>query len=111
MNLQDLIAELEAADEGSKDWDATIHCVLNGSWYPYAQTVAEPVTTSIDAAIELCEQLLPGWSWAVSVSTFRNKAYGDVMNPGKMRRDAVTGETTPALALTIAVLKAHEAQQ
>lgn len=100
MTLQDLIAELEAADEGSKDLDATIHSVLNGSWYPYALTVAEPVTTSVDAAVGLCERLLPGWVWEVS------SAVGATVSHYEYREVDVAA-STPALSLTIATLKAH----
>ncbi len=112
--LPDLIAELEAADEGTKDLDATIHCVLKGAWYPYALTVAEPVTTSIDAAVVLCERLLPEWSWECRRSGFGN-SQADVWNPLKSPGTGNSYRTdtgnTPAIALVIAALKAFEAQQ
>ena len=63
-------------------------------------------TASLDAAIALCERVLPGWSWTVDS--------GYAANHQKSHAEAWTGDdegsgdaATPALALCAAIIKAR----
>ena len=63
-----------------------------------------PFTASIDAAVALCKQKLPGWHWTVS-----DRDLARVSNPSANqfeddRFDALAA--TPALALCLAVVRA-----
>lgn len=83
---------------------------------------AEPVTTSVDAAISLVERVLPGWGWVVESNTHHIKAclnpeFGDPV--GKYPHWAAVSNTssrkfedaaTPAIALVLATLRALQSQ-
>lgn len=75
---------------------------------------ATPVTASLDAAVALCERVLPGWQWAV---------WGGAVEAGSTKprcmahvsdgRTQWTASDTPnaAIALIIAILTALEARE
>lgn len=73
--------------------------------YPHA----EPVTTSLDAALALAGRVLPGWRFAMAtiappwVQAYPPDSVEDCL-------DAVAASTLP-LALCIAILRAHEAKR
>lgn len=75
-------------------------------------------TASLDAAIALCERVLPGWFWRVGrTSLFPNGwAYISRMHPDhcteKDEASCSDGKAaTPAIALVLATLRALEAQE
>lgn len=93
--MTDLIKAIREAKEGSRELDAALHYVLGprprpikregDAYYAFYQIADEPeprwhhvfedrgtaawgyppVTTSLDAAVALCERVLPGWWWRV----------------------------------------------
>ena len=69
---------------------------------------ADPVTTSLDAAIALAERVLPGCGWSVSMDDRMGWYQSDIgkdhyLFAGEPSRSLAR---TPALALCIAILKA-----
>lgn len=129
----ELIARLKALAGPDREVDARIKCALfapaesyveqssfNGEWCIYdGEYGGRPclfqfprdlqnfrlarLTGSIDAAVALCERVLPGWIWQVSQLT------ADVW-------DGINGGFTayhkiPAIALLIATLKALDAKE
>ena len=71
---------------------------------------ADPLTASLDAAMALCETVLPGWEWIVEK---RKSTCNARVHTGYDSFDDDDGEifeasaSTPALALIAAVLKAR----
>lgn len=78
MTLQELIALLEGAEQGSRELDAEIDRQLgihvdigplSGPWSEYPKpagySATYEYTASVDAAISLAERLLPGWHYHV----------------------------------------------
>ncbi len=66
--MDQLIAELEAATEGSRKLDETIYSLVMPEYkpqpaWPSQQQLSPHYTTSLDAAVTL---KLEGWSWEVS---------------------------------------------
>lgn len=70
---------------------------------------APRVTESLDAALSLVEQKLPGWEWLVRSSpsyacVWQAKGVGDLSAEATLARPA-----TPTLALLVALLRALDA--
>ncbi len=109
--LPSLIKELEAAEAGNIDLDASILCVIDNAWYPSALIAAPPYTTSIDAAVGLCERLLPKWAWDVGKDgpVYEATVWADRTKGGLAEYATLTAPSAP-IALVIATLKAYEAQ-
>lgn len=126
MTKADLIARLEK-EGGSRELDAEIfralgyHIVSTDRCYPlgvrgynrFSQEDPQPktnITTSLDAAIALCERVLPGWSVLLAITP--NVAVCDVHTKplgepdGKWPGHAQAPK--PATALCIALLRALE---
>lgn len=131
--MTDLIATLSGLTSPSREVDADIFQLLGGSEWDKAYIRAqEPCgcphdlavstareryspayTASIDAAVALCERVLPGWQWAV---------WGGAVEAGSTKprcmahvsdgRTQWTASDTPnaAIALLIAILTALEAR-
>lgn len=117
----DLIAKLEAATEGSVELDegiATVvygppeHAVLPGGqrsrmplWrYPNGNlmgSLVPPYTTSLDAALTLVPK-----GFDLEISTHPN-VHAEIWVRTSEHRDGEQRGATPALALTIAALKAR----
>lgn len=100
--------------------------VTNGRNFSHAT----PYTASVDAAIALAEHLLPGWSWRVASCCVSDDAwvepdYNCPVHGERLKRDFPPGQIDwvdltdvdlrpsgrPAIALCIAILKAHGGQQ
>lgn len=133
MTLQLLISKLSEAGGGSRELDAEImrlddpEFLVRGedgiSAWRGKQCLGATVhvlpayTTSLDAAVALVEQKLPGWYWKVRRWP---DAYAELWS-GHGEDDAEffgsgfdafgNPPATPALALCIALLKAIEAQE
>lgn len=121
--MKDLIAEMEAATEGSREFDITIarllgHKLRVGPWMAapnpmepdYPATIPVPFyTTSLDAALILVPK---GWTWSVDATAPECLIDWVLYEPGLWADGAraVKGEShTPALALCIASLRARQA--
>ncbi len=125
--MNNLIAELERATEGSRELDAKIFramdfCPAHHNPWPFTpdshwgRTIPE-FTTSLDAALTLS---LEGWGWLVrggDGEVFANLTRGGtpVMVEGHQAnsdwQDNPTYAPTPALALCIASLRARQAME
>ena len=94
--LDALVAELEKATEGSREFDAAIYIKLQA---PLG--LIPHYTTSLDAALTLVPE---GMAWTILSGALHAACVGDAStgNP-------VTKAATPALALCIAALKARAA--
>ncbi|MDR6900002.1 hypothetical protein [Rhizobium miluonense] len=131
--LEELIAELEKAAGPSRDFDWRIAQITNlpevwpetAFWPPFMAgskfDKAIPLfTASIDAAVALVERMLPDWrienlcEWDHERLRERGPWMCDLVERGK---DCLTGKSakcahapTPAMALSIAALKAKLSQ-
>ena len=131
--MTDLIARLEAAPEGSRELSDEVllavgwehidtgdvreeQWVSPGGMYFIVSPRPDP-TRSIDDALKW---MVPeGWSVANLWQAFKSKPTNQPWWGAKLRRDepyyfippSVLGRPTPALAITIAALKAKEATQ
>ena len=136
---QELIAKLESASEGSRELDALVtvalrldckrglsddlqylspirrddECAIGTYWYVCRSgrslRTAEPVTTSIDAALALAERVLPKlWTWRVEKN---NGGYFVAFwSDGDYAPDGEAVCASPALAICAALLRASAAQ-
>ena len=118
--MDNLIAELERATEGSRELDALIDLALKrGQPYKPARIgqFIDDYTTSLDAALTLVPE---GWDWLARDGDgghFANVTRGGIpmmmdkhqFNPDW--QDTPTYAATPALALCIASLKARQAMK
>lgn len=133
--MRELIERLEKADAGSRELDGQIEVVAR--WVMAARAGlapehrarwksgrlgqvydgntgydAQPVTTSLDAALALAERVLPGWLWEATTITTTiggiRKPLAVVVDPEGENDDVRTFGTaaTPALAFCIAILRA-----
>jgi hypothetical protein len=133
MSPRELLARLEGATSGHATLDCLIaqaigvapegYALREGDTVFHAPPVgndprspgwryAEPYTTSLDAAVALCERLLPRWTWeaAMSFGDYAPVAEGTVCAPGGAGLWRVQGPT-PALALCRVIITAWSAQQ
>lgn len=134
----ELIARLEAAEMGSRELDALVHVAVaddpntyvvephpdsmfshQPGWYRTGNdlsVLADPVTTSLDAALALAERVLPsaylgiqqnrgveaGCSWSAFLECYDKQV--------EAMESIETDAHTAPLALCIAILKALEAK-
>ncbi len=121
-NLADLISRLEKAKGPDRDLDGEIHvaCGLAGdgahTWGPYLRRkMARPdYTASIDAALYLKDEVLPGWYWRVGHGSVEpGWAHLNRVHPDHcLKTDEAHGlGSTPALALCVAILRAKKGLQ
>lgn len=131
----ELIARLEALTGPDREVDARINCALlapvkayveqspfNGEWCIYdGEYGGRPrlfqfprdlqnirlasITGSLDAAVALCERVLPGWRYIIC------PIFAEVKHPEKMMLDRYGHGANPAIALLIATLKALDAKE
>lgn len=108
--LRELLARVESAAEPLIELDREIGGILEAALV----NIVEPprYTSSIDAAVALCERVLPGWKWAVrncsggpTASVHHGSETPNVWNKTKAARSS-----TPALAFCAAILRAKIAQ-
>ncbi|WEX10345.1 hypothetical protein [Chelativorans sp. AA-79] len=137
-DLRELIEKLEKAAGPELVLDGMIWCAVNGyefvqwdgagcvyrkvdgsSWDRGIKHISahevRPYSASLDAAIALCERVLPGWSWECRVSGTGDKGQATVWNPrkapGHNDEKRATNCATAAIALVLATLRALEAQE
>lgn len=116
--MTSLLTRLEQANGGDRELDILIGKIFppkkiqsDGSWFERDDFARYPaVTYSVDAALSLAARVLPGWSYEVRKSGFGN-GQASVWNPMKapnhqppIRCDHAH---SPALALVIAIIRAH----
>lgn len=90
-DLSALIARVRDAKEASRELDARVYCFEHGHtfnestlpvlsmWvkgvgWPVQVAAAPRYTTSLDAAVALCERVLPGWWWRVGTCSVSDDA-------------------------------------
>lgn len=124
--MDQLIADLEAATEGSRELDAAIAVVLHPRFSTYRDdpergaghrisdrdgpVYALDYTTSFDAA----QTFVPdgcGWSMNDDGEGFVFEKIEREGGPGWLIIGVCDGDTTPALALCIAALRARQAME
>lgn len=75
---------------------------------------AEPVTTSVDAAISLAERVLPGWGWGITHGSEKAEdVQGNVFPkaiPFPAHLDCYGYHAIPAIALVLATLRALQSK-
>ncbi len=69
---------------------------------------AEPVTTDLTAAVALCERLLPDSEWTICKQNDNGCIASVYTADGRHLVGFTMARPTPALALCIAVLRAHQ---
>lgn len=95
------------------------HCVGDQPIYwhapePYYKRPAPELTASLDAAIALCERVLPGWSGDIDIGkpiADNGKVGARLFPPGDGWQNHAGEGPTPAIALLIAILTALEARE
>lgn len=131
MNTE-LIARLEAAEVGSGELDALVYVTVANDpntyvvdphpdsmfshkpgWYRTGNdlsVLADPITTSLDAALALAERVLPDVIWRVE--RFDDKAFDAAIWDDPLDNRIGFGRATaPAIALCIAILRVLDAQE
>ena len=115
--MTDLIKQLEAATEGSRNLDAAIAEVAvwhpgraeelqeaGHAFYDTAKSMCACYTTSIDAALTLVPE---DFSWRLQQTLGKPGGMAALVGPDDQVGDYHIG-ATPALALCIAILKARD---
>ena len=100
-----LIDRLREAKEGSEELSAEVWRAL--CWRDHAREIAlgSPLTESLDAAVSLCERVLPGWRASGTMTGLPVQVA--VVKPSPLRPMPIIAKAaTPALALCLAVLLA-----
>lgn len=119
-----LLSRLEGLTAPDREVDLEVHMSLapdlypEGSWSWDDKNLPPHLTASLDAAVALCERVLPGWFYRVGkTSLFPNGwAYISRTHPSHCDREdeascADGKAATPAIALLIAILTALEARK
>lgn len=110
LNLEDLIRRVEAAEGPDRELDKSIARALD-QWEAEPVTgiaflCGRPFTASLDAALALCERVLPGAGLSLNIGAFKEATIW----PAKPGRAATAQGRTPALALCLSLLRAVQAQ-
>lgn len=131
-NLHSLLTRVEAATGPDRELDAHIMCALNGytmhedsnpndgifafwdgaPWKSTCHncTIWPSPTASLDAALALVGEKLPGWDWSIHCDNGR--AIAGIQPPSEDGCDLADCEAaTPALAICTAILRALIAKQ
>lgn len=103
MELNELLERLEKAEGPDFDLDVDIQKTFFGEkdWLELCRSY----TSSLDAAVALCEQVLPGWEWTIDRArscTLEPPGYDFRLGKGLISEDGAT----PALALCTALVRA-----
>jgi hypothetical protein len=114
-DLSNLISRLEAAQSGGAGLDHAVHeaaePALFAPGWKWSTECPLPVTTSLDAALTLCERVLPGASCVGFDRTPQGStAYVSRNNVADGHWLVEAEAPTPALALCLALLRALEAK-
>lgn len=110
-----LLSRLQGLTAPDREVDALIHTATNAPLREGLRFGRVPAyTASLDAAVALCERVLPGWSWECRASGTGDKGQATVWNPSKApgynEEQRAYNCATPAIALLIAILTALEAR-
>lgn len=97
----DLRRLIEAVEMGTL---TETECLSNGNRLPMCATTWDAFRGSVDAAIALCEVLLPGWWAKISIAGRVNHA--EVEEDGGGETACADNMPSPARALLLAVLRA-----
>ena len=103
-DLRKLIEAVEAGDLSAINSSlGVMYSGLGNHWpWDWISKVNSAFRGSVDAAIALCEALLPGWHWNVSAD-----GVARVVIPSVLRPPLIVGRSKhPARALLLAVLRA-----
>ena len=93
----DLRKLIEAVEAGT--WDGDLR--MPADWHPVY--ISQSYHGSVDAAIALCEALLPGWEWEINSAGQVARVFRD----GWMDDTSIWADNpNPARALLLAVLRA-----
>lgn len=110
--LRELLARVESATGPDRKLEYGIARMFIDHWKEYDEdefydnaTHCPRLTSSIDAAVQLCERVLPGWIWDVT-----STGTSWVMTPGDSDEHFAASAATPAIALCAAILRAKIAQ-
>ena len=107
---------LQALKEPDREVDAMINIMIHQlpeieNWTNldiHCLSANSPVTKSLDAAIELCEKMLPEWNWSISSAGYTD-VYKNISQANyKAAMTRTRAHPTPAIALLIARFKALE---
>lgn len=140
--LTELIKQLEKLDGPDRRHDGAVHNAIFGTEYgrngvsvtgfsPSAADYGTPVvpayTASLDAAIALCEWVLPGWSWTILANKpIIGDRYGNVVAEGPFTafvnnaafrpeepdiEHEAKSASSSSIALVIAILRALAEQE
>lgn len=101
MTLRDLLERVERATGPDRELDRAI---WKACGIDYRQSVTQPITESVDAALALIGRVLPEWWWTVGQSAPTGFASATVARKGGTVRSV--SAPTPALALCAALLAA-----
>jgi hypothetical protein len=114
MNITDLIKRVEGATAGSEELDSDIGCYFSEPGGPYDTKPTflinpRPVSRSLDAALALCERVLPGSGLSINIDNYKSVTIWPpkTISGGSFECTA----PTPALALILAMLKALQAKE
>lgn len=127
--MSGLVEKLEAAEVGSRVLDQAFEIAIghlpqkyldSGATYESWRGYGQGPTRDISVAVQIIERALPGWWWTVGkcgltchASVGPDRAF--VAEPELSRFDVgfhadISNPSTPALALCVAALKAHDAR-
>jgi hypothetical protein len=121
----EVTGRLEGASGGSVDLDAHVYCALNPGWRPGigiqvgavishgAMRGVKPYTSSLDAALALVEEKLPGWRWSIGgpypSGLYRAGFFGSAEADWQAIHAPVYARTAP-IAVLIALLRSLEGE-
>lgn len=117
MTIAEIIEKLEKAEGADRDLDAAIHIATNPPLREGYRFGNIPVyTSSIDAAVQLYDRVLPGFLWGIT----QDAADGDVEFQGNVwpnaqpfdaSKDHFGYHSRAAIALCIAILRALQTKE
>ncbi|MEN3145711.1 hypothetical protein ABCW43_00190 [Neorhizobium sp. IRAMC:178] len=114
MTIPELIEKLEKATCPDRDIDKAI-TELFGTKNDHGVLICAGYlgigmfTSSIDAAVQLCERVLPGWLWLVEAGG--DSDYGATVVSDDSSICSDWHKSTPAIALCIAILRALQPKE
>lgn len=125
-SLQALAERLEKADGPDRELDAAIMHAFDSSAVYYVGVAADgsnrvldiyphgtpPLSASLDAAIALCERVLPdNMRWSISNAAVKPRANVFPLSPTRPIMGPYSSAATPALALCLAIVRARIAEE
>lgn len=109
MTLRDLLERVERATGPDRELDRAI---WKACGIDYRQSVTQPVTSSVDAALTLIGRVLPGWRVLLDSDNDRRPLWSARAKRNGQSWDAIGHlAPTPALALCAALIAAMIEQE